>query len=76
VGDVYCGGCGRNLTDSASVISQPTNTASRNQASSGASLSQAFLTNLLKEEPGEAQTDSKEEKKAVSQEEIDKLFNN
>ena len=76
VGDVYCGGCGKNLTDSVSAISQPTHTASRSQASSDPSLSQAFLTNLLKEEPAEAQADSKEEKKAVSQEEIDKLFNN
>jgi len=48
----------------------------RNQTLATPSLPRAFLENILNEESPDTPADSKEEKKAVSQEEIDKLFNN
>jgi len=74
-GDTFCGGCGRQLRESAPANS-PTVENPRNQTLATPSLPRAFLENILNEESPDTPADSKEEKKAVSQEEIDKLFNN
>ncbi|MCI0526108.1 MAG: hypothetical protein L0Y56_01460, partial [Nitrospira sp.] len=56
----------------------PTNVLSEStthrQASPSQNLPHAFLEDILKEEQSETEKDSKNEKKAVTQEEIDKLF--
>jgi hypothetical protein len=72
-GDVYCGGCGKNLTTTAppNVPSEPI---TRGQPLSSQNLPRAFLEEIFKEESGESEKNSKDEKKAVTQEEIDKLF--
>jgi len=71
--DAYCGGCGRNLTATAPA-NVPSKSTTRSQTLSSQSLPRTFLEQIFKEESGESEKNSKDEKKAVTQEEIDKLF--
>ncbi|MBI3597675.1 MAG: zinc ribbon domain-containing protein [Nitrospirae bacterium] len=71
--DIYCGGCGRGLRETASATSIQSDTAPSHSPSSPG-LPPAFLAKLLAEERVEAPSDLNEAKKAVTQEEIDKLF--
>jgi uncharacterized Zn finger protein (UPF0148 family) len=72
-GDAYCGGCGRNetVTTPANVPSELT---TRSQILSAQNLSRTFLEEIFKEESGESEKNPKDEKKAVTQDEIDELF--
>jgi hypothetical protein len=72
-GDAYCGGCGRNLTE-AVPSNVPSGSATRSQTSPSQHFPHAFLEEILKEETGETEKNSKDEKKAVTQEEIDSFF--
>jgi uncharacterized Zn finger protein (UPF0148 family) len=74
-GDAYCGGCGRNLTQTAPT-NVPSPSAARSQASPAQNLPRAFLEEIFKEEPVDSEKGSKDEKKVVTQEEIDGLFDN
>ncbi len=74
-GDAYCGGCGRNLAQTAPT-NVPSPSAARSPSSSSQNLPRAFLEEILKEEPVDSEKGSKDEKKAVTQEEIDGLFDN
>ncbi|GEM_PF-1410139 len=71
--DAYCGGCGRNLTGTAPT-NVPSESTAHRQTSTSQNLPHAFLEDILKEEQSETEKNPKNEKKAVTQEEIDKLF--
>jgi hypothetical protein len=71
--DIYCGGCGRSLKETASATSVQTDTAPR-PSPSGQSLPPAFLAKILEEERVETPSEMNKVKKMVTQEEIDKLF--
>jgi hypothetical protein len=73
IGDAYCGGCGRNLTRAAPP-NTPSEPITHRQASSSQHLPQTFLEEILKEETHAPDKNVKDDKKAVTQEEIDKLF--
>lgn len=68
--DFYCGGCGRKTSTIAETI--PADRAPR--TASFKTSSRTTLADLLREEPAEVKEKVAEEKKMMTQEEIDKLF--
>lgn len=63
--DLYCGGCGRKVSTAAEAAPA---------RSSKTSSSRTTLADILREEPAEVKEKVVEEKKMITQDEIDKLF--
>lgn len=71
--DFYCGGCGRKLSSVLHV--DPGADPQTVQTASSKASSSITIADLLRDDPPEAPKKEKEEKKIMTQEEINKLFN-